>query len=610
MMKRFGLMIVLLLGTGFAAYAQIEINIIDPEPDELSGDPLKVVATVDSTFELQEVTAAVQEVESSLTYSTTAYFGRFGPNPGWIGTLPLENLPKGAHTLSVTAVDLAGNSASANVSFVYNEPPLLTVNQPIAKSVATPGIHVEASCTDEEQEDCRIDIKTVFPGNEQTLISREGMIDEVIDLAAFDHSTVTLRFEAVDSSGRITTLDRLVHVESNPRLTPIESVPGRILDVGTDRLLFVVSGTEGEILQTFDRNTGKEEVIFEEPGALVSYGYLAPRGAIFVEQSGNVLTARVLHVRNQEVVNLGQSNSAASLLARGRYAIWNEGMALIRRDLEEGTNVVVSRDAGNWAHDVTSEGVVAYWTSRNEYQIFRFENGENVSLTQDRDLWNTYPRISGSNTIYRKSTPCCVNQTYQIALHDGVTETILTPARPYMPAPGLDYSMNGNWVAFAKAGSSQQNQIWVAPIGGTPSQRTFFGTDSRIVGLNDRGDLIIRNAQVRYISHPNGEFHELGRYLGQTLWFEDRWQVVLGRTLFVLNTGVEESLLIGIARQEDGRYLLTLQGRNDREVTLQMSEDLTHWSDVQTIPANDDFLPLPDLPQDNNTKQFFRVLAK
>ncbi len=86
----------------------------------------------------------------------------------------------------------------------------------------------------------------------------------------------------------------------------------------------------------------------DQAGRFPRYGYLTPKGAIFVEQAGDVLTASVVDSREGILLELGFLNSAQSLVASGNYALWNIAGKLILRDLAAGTNTTISSVSGNW----------------------------------------------------------------------------------------------------------------------------------------------------------------------------------------------------------------------------------------------------------------------
>ena len=103
-------------------------------------------------------------------------------------------------------------------------------------------------------------------------------------------------------------------------------------------------------------------------GQLPQYGFLTPKGAMFMEQSGNVLTSLIYDWRDGELINLGRPNSAQSLKVNGNYAIWNSYVGsptydtpLILRDLVSGTNIEVHNDCGNINNDVAANGDVVWF---------------------------------------------------------------------------------------------------------------------------------------------------------------------------------------------------------------------------------------------------------
>ena len=130
------------------AIAVVTVNISEPYVNQVTGQDVSIVATASSVY---ETTSAVAEVEGrtiQLSFSASAYCDRWGCYPGWIGTLNLSGLSEGVKTLTVTATDYVGDSGSKTRLFVFDKKPSVVVSEPINESVATPTIHIVASCSD------------------------------------------------------------------------------------------------------------------------------------------------------------------------------------------------------------------------------------------------------------------------------------------------------------------------------------------------------------------------------------------------------------------------------------------------------------------------------
>ena len=412
----------------------------------------------------------------------------------------------------------------ADRDFIHDAAPLLTVSAPIADTVARPQIALQASCEDDDPAGCAALNASV---NGATVAAGRSGVDTVISLAAYDGTTPSICFEAIDSAGQRAQQCRSVQVESSTRLTEIARVEGTLWDVQPDRLLFL-DGAGG--LRIYTPASGAETIIPGVPDERPQYGFLTPEGAIFEAQDDTLLTTRIYEWRDAGFVDLGSLNSARSLTVKGNYAIWNSGTSLMLRDLLSGTNQLISANAGNINNDVAANGDVAYWSM--DYQIHRYRAGQDTQLTQDVELWNTYPLTDGVNVVYRKHSPCCANQTYAIVAHGSSGETTLAPARAMEAIPGRDYLANGGWIAFTRLGTGGQRQVWRRSPVGAETQVSFFGSSSDIAALSPSGEVVFANGNRRYLGSPGFLPVEIGSTLGHVLWQDRQWLIIIGRSLF------------------------------------------------------------------------------
>ncbi len=510
--------------TTTATPGAITINIIKPLDNDPAGDAAQVAVVIYSIFELRSVTARVGARETHLVYSNSAYCDRFGCHPGWAGSISLVGLPRGPQNLAVEAQDVLGGTAIATRTFVHDAPPLLTVSAPISESVARPQIALQATCEDDDPAGCAALEASV---NGVIIASGRSSIDTVVSLAAYDGTATNICFLAVDSAGQRVQACRPVHVESSTKLAEIESVGGTLWDVQPDRLLFLDGSGR---LSIHIRASGEEATIPSVPGAHPQYGFLTPHGAIFEAEDDVLHTTWIYEWRNGEFVDRGAPDSARSLTVKGNYAIWNSGTSLMRRDLLTGTNRLISANAGNTGNDVAANGDVVYWSM--DYQVYRYRAGEDSQLTHDITVWNTYPQTDGINVVYRKHTPCCVNQTYAIVLYGASGETTLAPARWQEAQPGRDYLANGGWIAFTKVGMGDQLQVWRRSPAGEETQVSFFGSSSYLAGLSPSGEVMFTNGNRRYLGRQSAFPVDISSTLGRVLWQDRQWLVMIGRSLF------------------------------------------------------------------------------
>ena len=165
-MKRLGKfsgLLALVVAVSTASAQTVSVNIVRPLSDgQMVHDALYVAATTSSTYEIQSVQASIDGRTASLAFTTAAYtncpLGNCSPQPGWSNTISMTGLSRGSKTLVVTAIDVFGNSNSAQRTVVYDLPPTLAVATPTVGTVARPEIQIAASATDDDPAGARLDV--------------------------------------------------------------------------------------------------------------------------------------------------------------------------------------------------------------------------------------------------------------------------------------------------------------------------------------------------------------------------------------------------------------------------------------------------------------------
>lgn len=593
--------------SGLAQPNSLSVNVLQPAAGALSGDNLWVCATIISTFEISQCTAQVEGHQVGLVFALNAYYDKYGGHPGWTNTLSLSGLARGTKILSVKVTDLLANSAQAQQTFVYDQKPVLTITAPLDQTVARPGVHMAASCTDDDPAGCSLQVSV---GGVVVAAGHDRLVQDV-SLAGFDESWMTLHFVAIDSAGQQAASDVNVAVESSVRLIQVLEVPGPILNVEPTRVLFMESWSDRGVLKIRDRTTKLDTVVMNQAGKFPEYGALAPKGAIFVEQSGDVLTAMVYDERDGQLVQLGMPNSNGSLVVKGNYAIWSSGQTLILRNLLAGTNTTVSTSAGNWQNDVAANGDVVFWGyPPPSYNIFRYRAGTVTQLTTDAQLWNTYVLTDGSNVVYRKHDPCCGNQRYGLFLHEETHEIELAPLalRPE-PNRGSDYQVNGGWVAFTRLGSGGQRQVWTRSPNGTLTQLTFYGDSSSIDTLAANGELLFWHGGFRYLSRPGQTLVEVGHTLGGYFWQNGQWWVTIGRSLFQFRPNNTTVTLSSAKFAADGKFRFWVNAGEGQTVAIQASRNLVEWTNVVTTTVSGGAVEFADEVTGSFDRRFYRGIT-
>lgn len=523
----------------------ISVNIAQPTQGATANTPLLIAVTVNSLYELKDVKARVEGVETNMSFSNNAICSRWECNRGWAGSISLTGLERGEKLLIVKASDVFGNITEATRSFIFDQKPVLSVGDPLDGTVARPQLHISASCTDDDPVGCT---SITVKADGTVVATGQSSIDENVSLASFDGRQVTLRFEAKDSANQVIAVERVIYVEASSMLTEVETVSGSIFDVQPDRILFLNKAGADPILKIRNRVTGENILIPGIPGKVPQYGFLTPKGAIFAakdndyrlfEWIGNAF-ATINFPTNNNLVR-----GSDSLKVSGNYAIWNLEKVLSFRDLLSGTDTIVSDNTGGWGlADVAANGDVVFGSDCGGFDcnIFRYRQGTITRLTNDiggttigYSFSNRAPLTDGINVVYSKKSPPSNGDTYAIAVYGISGEVILSPASSQSPSPGVDYQLNNGWVAFTKSGSGGELQIWVRSPSNQETKITFWGTSSSIGALSPGGEVTFINGNRMYLSGPGLTTIEIGSNIGRSFWQDGQWYVIIGRSLFSIS---------------------------------------------------------------------------
>jgi hypothetical protein len=469
-------------------------------------------------------------------------------NGYWRGEILLTGTTRGAKQLLVTARDAAGNTASVITPFSYDRPPRLVLSSPEHNTVARTGVRLVARCEDDDPTGCRITV-TLFsqPGGAPVSIAQGvGAMDTTVSLAAHDGSTRYLTFEARDSGGQRQQASRVVYIESSSRWTELASAGARVWDIDANRILYADSSAEGITVRIRDRGNGTITTIgtFEARPAVhieglnqtetahrTGGGYLSPRGAIFLAERAPLThaSANVFEWRDGALIGLGPSWEYPWLTVAGSWAIWNSARVLYRRDLNAGTTVLIATDA-SYYNDVATNGDVVYVKSGGG--VMRYRAGVSTALISE----GAVPRTDGLNVVYAKQS-FSTAVSYQIAMHDGVSELMLTPVQEFTHYPKPDYQANNGWVAYTKLGSGGVLQVWTRARDGTQRQVSSFGAQSVIEALGPNGEVAFYSGNRRYRSAPPYtaapvDIGSAALPYTRIFWVDGQLVVILGRSAF------------------------------------------------------------------------------
>jgi PKD repeat protein len=442
------------------------------------------------------------------------------------GVMDLTGMAEGKLTLEVSVRDVQGRIGLHYQALNFDDAAALTVASPKEDSVATPLIALSAACTDAGTQGCTIKVSS---GQIELASGREA-ISQVLDLSAYAGTTVALKFVATDSRNQTTETTRSVYVENSGKLNAVATTDGAIIDVQGQRVLYKSTSALGESLHVLDRGTGAVTDVPVPAAKTITLAYLSNFGAVFVTRDfdASVLAHKIYDWNRGVLSDLGFPNSALSLQVSGNYAIWSDGPVLWRRDLATQVNTTLSSLAGNWKNGIASNGTVAWWSVGYQIHVF---NGATQRITNDA-MWNTYVLTDGQFSVYRKHTPCCVNQTYAITVFDGSSEKTLRSATAIQPLPGVDYQVRDRWVAYTDIGNLGQTSVWTFDALGNKVQRTAFAASATIDTLGDGGSVMILAGNKRYLSNHSAALLDVGSNLGKAHYVNNQWFVSIGSVLF------------------------------------------------------------------------------
>ncbi len=590
-----------------ASAQTVSVNIVRPLTDgQIAPNSLYVAAATSSTYELQSVQATIDGLTASLVYTTSAYsncqIGVCTPQPGWANTISLAGLTRGVKTLTVTAIDVFGNSNSAQRSIIHDLPPTLTVIAPADATVARPEVMVSASATDDDPAGTKIDVFQGGVGG-PVLASGTNTLNTTLNFSGADGGIATLCFRAMDSIGQATLTYRQVYVQSSSNLVEIANVShGRIVDVQADRFLFQTDqsvapppGYNGDQIESElfikSRTNGDEVLIFHQAKVGVGPAFLAPQGATFVAGGwgfhGASLAQALYDWRPDGLTELGWNFAFLGMISRGNFAAWGWGdysasPRILLTGLQSTNSMLVTNLTGfsGVSVDLAANGDVAFApvNGYGSHSIYRFRNGTNTLLASIPGNQSTNqlvaPKTDGNSVFYIQITP--TNQILKkIALGGEVTVAQGLTI-------GADYQLLNGWVTYSRSGGGQA-QIWRCSPAGTNTQLTFYGTSSSLAALSPDGEVAFYNETNLYISKgtwPPAEIATTSSGSGLfVLWQDGRWLATLGRSLFQIYTGAPELISPSFSGNNFG---LGLVGPKGKHLVIECTTNLVDWTAIAT----------------------------
>jgi len=526
-----------------------------------------VVVTVNASYQLDSVIATVGDRSVPLSWSTN----------GWGGNLSLVGLPQDTLTLTVRAVDVYNNSATASGQFIYDSPPTLTIDSPAQYTVATPDLHSRVHCHSDSGA-CTISVVLqTNVGNNVPLGTYTDSADVRYDLSAYEGlngggtNSMNLIVSAVDRKGIGVNAPFVhVYVETSPYLTPVFTANAKIYDLSGTKVFAMQDGVLSLPRITDFTNGSVTNIPFT---GYVNYEspHLTSHGAAFLANSASDVAGAAQNVfewHDGSLDSLGRQTSVSSFVPAGDYATYlNAAGTTILRNLATQTDKSIGIPNGqSGTLSVSSTGVVAYPTTGSKsgeiiWNLFDFATGSSTVLVDDSSGKAIYwPMTDGRHVVYDRQYVDVINGNYAYNIIFGGNgnyfDTLATydaayPASAPVPMHPTYFILNNGYTAYQAPNSQNLYQVWLRDTTGKKSQVTFggSGTGSSLEYLNPKGELTyFASGQVtgpnqrtpggRTFYSPAGGSLLVGGNQGQAYYTDSSWYVVIGRTVFRLNASI------------------------------------------------------------------------
>jgi hypothetical protein len=336
-----------------------------------------------------------------------------------------------------------------------------------------------------------------------------------------------------DNIGQADTVYRNVYSESTTAaLEVVTTVPGRVLAVDTDRILYVDSTSTGvQTLRIRNRSSGTDVTVSADVGNLAVAALMPDGNAVYLSGEFSMVDKDLFEWRDGALTNLGK---ASDLQMAGPFILYSGPAGLVRRNVSTGSSLTVTSSFINAGRGVAADGDVIY--TKSDSLVYRFQDGTGSAPISPPIGNNTWPVTDGSSIVYGRRTGVtrpAFNNIIEIELFDGTNTIALVP--PTESVNGLGhYTINNGWVAFTKPGSGGQPQVWTRSPGGQERQATFLGQGSGIVTLGPNGEIVsYSGANYSYVVPPYDSAPiDAGAGAGRFLFLDGALLKLTGNTVF------------------------------------------------------------------------------
>jgi uncharacterized protein (TIGR03437 family) len=516
----------------------LQIVVDSPTSNLQIADELVVRVEVKTIYELTAVTARVAGQDYQLPPNRCMTTRNNQCVLGYESKLSTSSLAYGTYQLRITARDVYGATASAEVAFIVNRPPRLTMISPVADEISQSGkIRLQVDCEDDDPDPCGV--ATVEGGQGPIRLP----INTEISVAGSNGRSFNLCVSISELSGTGIACRR-IFVEMSTSLRQVNSFTGSIVDVKDDRIL-VNERVSGPVSTTrlvvFRRSTGAREDIFPEAAVsevrvppYASCTSLSGSGVVFTTIGAGGEVVRVW--QGGRVTVVGRIAGACSV--KGDYVSWfgtdvngtsstPNGMMLY--DIARGITTRIADNTSFWQFSTGANGSVAYWLNN---QVYRYADGKSTLISKPAEGGGSEPITDGTGVVFKGGG---------LRLWTPSGEGIVSTSVPFnINSLYIFYVVENGRLAFPRRGVAGGLQVWLREMAtGVEKQVHYVLADSYPDSLSAGGKLSyilltklpLITESKRY-AWAGGVPQEVGSTLGTPFWVDERLYIAIGGSLF------------------------------------------------------------------------------
>ncbi len=278
------------------ASAQLISNIVAPAPFQVVDSTLNISVNLIPNDPSLNVKAWVGSRSTTLAIDEQNSIGN--------GSLSISGLVQDTLTLFAAAADASLNTDTVSVRFIYDLPPVLSVQRPLNWSNARPTLPVHAICKDNST--CTITLSVGMNGGASAFFGTfTDSLSTTVDLSAFDGNFGTLYFTATDSRGQHDSKGAQILVDNSPYLQEVFAAQDQIIDFNYNKVFVPSSVLEGPGSKTriVDITTHDSTIL---PNNIIEQAFITPFGALLgIQDSTNPSITWVGDWNRDSLYNLG-----------------------------------------------------------------------------------------------------------------------------------------------------------------------------------------------------------------------------------------------------------------------------------------------------------------